>query len=83
MFRELINKIRNGKVEKNVPQEIKKEDDSKVILTKNGDVLKMSIIGTPSLHTFFEKTNELPEEDRKIVLKLPLSILANSNEQAK
>ena len=59
MFKELINRIRNGKVEKIVPQEVKKEDDSKIILTKNDDVLKMTIIGTPSLHTFFEKVNEL------------------------
>ena len=81
MFKELINRIRNGKVEKIVPQEVKKEDDSKIILTKNDDVLKMTIIGTPSLHTFFEKVNELPEEDRKIILKLPLGILANSNQQ--
>ena len=85
MFEKLINRIRNGKVEKVVPQELqqetKKEDDSKVILTKNDDVLKMTIIGTPSLHTFFEKANELPEGDRKIVLQLPLGILANSNQQ--
>ena len=81
MFKELLDRIRNSKQTKTVTQDIKKEDDSKIILTKNDDILKMSIIGRPSLHTFFKKVDELPEEEQNIILKLPLNILANSNQE--
>ena len=80
MFRELLNKFINSKKTRTVFQEIN-EDDSNIILTKKDDILKMSIIGRPSLHTFFKKVHELPEEEQKIILKLPLSILANSNQE--
>ena len=80
MFRELLNKFINSKKTRTVFQEIN-EDESNIILTKNDDILKMSIIGRPSLHTFFKKVHELPEEEQKIILKLPLSILANSNQE--
>ena len=67
MFKELLDRIRNSKQTKTVTQDIKKEDDSKIILTKNDDILKMSIIGRPSLHTFFKKVDELPEGDQNII----------------
>ncbi|MEE3343185.1 MAG: hypothetical protein VZS44_03755 [Bacilli bacterium] len=81
MFKKLLNKIENKTKKETVPQEIKNDENNKIILTRNGDVFKMSILGHPTLHIFFEKVRELPQEDQDIILKLPLSILANSNQE--
>lgn len=80
MLKELLNRIKYGKAPKTMPQEINKEE-SKVLLEKNGDVLKMSILGRPSIDMFFAKVRELPKEDKDIILKLPLSVLANSSDE--
>ena len=81
MFEKLIDIIGYNKKKNKVPQEIKKDDNNEIILTKNGDVLKMSILGHPTTHLFFEEVNKLPQEDQRIILKLPLSILVNSSQQ--
>ena len=83
MLKELINKIRNGKLTKTVPQAINDEDDdNKIVFKKDDEVIRMTIVGHPTLHTFFEKVREFPEEAQKTMLKLPLSILANSDQEA-
>ena len=81
MFKELLNKIKKSKQREIVTKEIKNDENSEILLTNNGGILKMSILGNPSLDVFFEKVRELPKEEKDTILSLPLSILVNSKEQ--